>query len=92
MDKIRDVGMTELVRCYWEIEAIYNFSVVGSLLTEDWCDCMYFLLTFTISGIGAFLHGAGFDVFPDPLKLCTRKRFAITVGNNIFLLGTGFGL
>ena len=69
INEIGDVGMTQLMRCYLEIKAVYYGVIVCSLFTQNRCYCAKDFLPVDIPHIGSLFCGASDYVLPDSLKL-----------------------
>ena len=84
MDKVRDIGVTQLVRRYLKIQAVSHFPVMRRFLSKFWSDRMFYTHSVLISVIHPFLGCPGDNILPKSLKLRVGQGNAIPVCNHTY--------
>ena len=84
IQKIGNVGMTQQVGSYLEVQAIHNVGIIFLMPSQARLNRVLDTLAVHILIIGALFGRANDDVLPDPFELRIRQRLPFTVGNHIF--------
>ena len=81
--EIGDIGVSELVRRYLEVEAVYDFRMVFVGAARRWCDRVFDALPIYIFIVGSFLCRSDDHILPYSPKLRTSEGLAFAVRNYI---------